>query len=811
MLIKNLIKAFALQDAIFNSHNFSSIATDASGVIQIFNVGAETMLGYSAAEVVNIMTPADLSDKEELHERAESLSLEFDEFIQPGFDALVYKAKRGIEDNYELTYLCKKGHRLAAQVSVTPLRDEQQTLIGYLLIGTDSTARKLSEKLLVTKLKEASALQDAIFNSRHFSSIATDAQGVIQIFNVGAETMLGFSAAEVVNIMTPADLSDKEELIERADRLSLEFGEFIRPGFEALVYKAARSIEDSYELTYLCQNGSRLAAMVSVTALRDEQASIIGYLLIGTDNTARKMAEQCVGITSAAFDSVQGMFITDENGLFSHVNKAFIEISGYNKEELLGKSPSILKSGLHDARFYQKIWRKIKTRGYWVGEIWNKRKNGEVYCEQMSINKVLDHHNKVVSYVATFSDLSQLKAYETGLIDAKEKAERFSTLKSQFIASMSHEIRTPMTAIIGFSELALYEDMTKEVRAYVQNINTASTSLLGILQDILDFTKLEAGRVVIEAIPFNLLDLLNTLSTLFNGSAQQKGLTFTIKRDSRIPLELIGDKLRLQQVLTNLVGNALKFTKQGSIKLELTLQNISLTEVQLLFSVTDTGIGIALEDQDKLFVEFSQVDGSFTRQYGGTGLGLVISKELIELMGGEIFVVSTPNQGSCFSFIVQLETNTISIGHQTSEASTKIQHISKLDNSLKGFRVLVVEDNRLSQELIQKHLAMIGIETQVASNGAQALTLLEQHEFDAVLMDIHMPVMNGIEATQQIRQQAKFVSLPIIALSAGVTELERNNCIACGMVGFIAKPIDVEQLCAVLGLWLRRSSVSGYG
>jgi PAS domain-containing protein len=278
---ETVVKADALQSAIFNSVNFSSIATDAKGVIQIFNVGAEQMLGYTAAEVMNTRTPADISDPQELIARAQSLSAELETPITPGFEALVFKASRGIEDIYELTYIRKDGTRFPAVVSVTALRDAAGTIIGYLLIGTDNTARKAAEEALL----QAGALQSAIFNSANFSSIATDAQGVIQIFNVGAERMLGYTAAEVTNTITPADISDPQELIARAQALSAELATPITPGFEALVFKASRGIEDIYELTYIRKDGTRLPAVFSVTALRDVADVIIGYLLIGTDNT----------------------------------------------------------------------------------------------------------------------------------------------------------------------------------------------------------------------------------------------------------------------------------------------------------------------------------------------------------------------------------------------------------------------------------------------------------------------------------------------------------------------------------------------
>src|SRR5664280_3526806 len=335
---ETLLEAGALQAAIFNSANFSSIATDASGVIQIFNVGAERMLGYSAAEVMNKVTPAELSDPDELVARATSLSAELDTPITPGFEALVFKASRGIEDIYELTYIRKDGSRFPAVVSVTALRDAQNAIIGYLLIGTDNTARKQAEAALL----EAGALQRAIFNSANFSSIATDAKGVIQIFNGGAERMLGYTAAEVMDKITPADISDPQEVIVRAEALSVELDTTITPGFEALAFKASRGIEDIYELTYIRKDGSRFPAVVSITALRDAQNAIIGYLLIGTDNTARKQAEEALlkagALQSAIFNSANFSSIaTDAKGVIQIFNVGAERMLGYAAADVMNK------------------------------------------------------------------------------------------------------------------------------------------------------------------------------------------------------------------------------------------------------------------------------------------------------------------------------------------------------------------------------------------------------------------------------------------------------------------------------------------
>ncbi len=407
-----LLRAGALQSAIFNSENFSSIATDAQGVIQIFNVGAERMLGYSAAEVNDKMTPAELSDPQEMIARAQALSIEFDTPIAAGFDALVYKATRRIEDIYELTYIRKDDSRFAAVVSVTALRDAQDAIIGFLLIGTDNTARKAAEAALL----QAGALQNAIFNSENFSSIATDAKGVIQIFNVGAQRMLGYTAAEVKDKITPAELSDPQEVIARAQALSIELDTPIAAGFDALVYKASRGIEDIYELTYIRKDGSRFPALVSVTALRDVQNVIIGYLLIGTDNTVRKEAQDRLLLAASVFTNAgEGIMITDASGIIIEANDTFSRITGYSREEAIGKNPSFLSSGRQPREYYAAMWREINSTGYWSGELWNRNKSGELYAESLTVSAVKDSSGKVSNYVGLFADITQLKDHQSQL------------------------------------------------------------------------------------------------------------------------------------------------------------------------------------------------------------------------------------------------------------------------------------------------------------------------------------------------------------------------------------------------------------
>src|SRR5271170_3952661 len=408
----------ALQRAIFNSANFSSIATDAKGVIQIFNVGAERMLGFTAAEVVNKVTPADISDPQEVIARAKLLSVELATPIEPGFDALVFKASRGIEDIYELTYIRKYGSRFPAVVSVTALRDVHDAIIGYLLIGTDNTARKQAEEALLT----AGALQRAIFDSANFSSIATDANGVIQIFNVGAERMLGYMAAEVMNKITPADISDPLEVIARAKALSVELGTPITPGFEALVFKASRGIEDIYELTYIRMDGSRFPAVVSVTALRDAEDGIIGYLLIGTDNTARKQVEaeqkkldqrlrdQQFYTRSLIESNIDALMTTDPRGIITDVNKQMEALTGCTRDELIGAP---FKNYFTDPERAEAAIRRVLSEKKLMNyELTAIARDGAETVVSYNATTFHDRDRKLQGVFAAARDVTQLKAYE---------------------------------------------------------------------------------------------------------------------------------------------------------------------------------------------------------------------------------------------------------------------------------------------------------------------------------------------------------------------------------------------------------------
>jgi PAS domain S-box-containing protein len=661
-----LLKAGALQSAIFNSANFSSIATDAKGVIQIFNVGAEKMLGYTAAEVMNKITPADISDPQEVIARAEALSLELGTPITPGFEALVFKASRGIEDIYELTYIRKDGSRFPAVVSVTALRDDQDTIIGYLLIGTDNTARKQAEEALL----KAGALQNAIFNSANFSSIATDAKGVIQIFNVGAEKMLGYTAAEVMNKITPADISDPQEVITRAKSLSAELDTPITPGFEALVFKASRGIEDIYELTYIRKDGSRFPAVVSVTALRDAHGTIIGYLLIGTDNTARKQieAEQTQlsqrlrdhqFYTRSLFESnIDAIMTTDPSGIITDVNKQMEVLTGCTRDELIGAP---FKNYFTDPeRAEESIKTVLSEKKVTNYELTARARDGKEMVVSFNATTFYDRDRRLQGVFAAARDITERKRMDqilqentVELENAWSVAKKNNLAKSDFLANMSHELRTPLNSVIGFSEILqdqVFGPINEKQREYIQNILTSGRHLLSLINDILDLSKVESGKMELDLSTFSLRELLEASLMMLREKAMKGTIDIHLDFCTEADWHIEADQRKLKQIMFNLVSNAVKFTPVGGRVAISAVKDGDFIEI----AVADTGIGIRAEDIPRLFKSFTQLESVYTKEFEGTGLGLALTKQLVELHGGRVWVESTFGSGSKFCFTIPL-------------------------------------------------------------------------------------------------------------------------------------------------------------
>jgi PAS domain S-box-containing protein len=744
------------------------------------------MLGYAAAEVMNKITPADISDPQELIARAKALSVELGTPITPGFEALVFKASRGIEDIYELTYIRKDGSRFPAVVSVTALRDAKDVIIGYLLIGTEL---------------KAGALQSAIFNSANFSSIATDAKGVIQIFNVGAERMLGFAAADVMNRITPADISDPQELIARAKALSVELATPITPGFEALVFKASRGIEDIYELTYIRKDGSRFPAVVSVTALRDAQDVIIGYLLIGTDNTARKLVEeeqkksdqrlrdQQFYTRSLIESNIDAIMTTDPSGIITDVNKQMEALTGCTRDELIGAP---FKGYFTDPeRAEAAIKRVLSEKSVTDYELTARARDGKQTVVSYNATTFYDRNRTLQGVFAAARDVTERKRVEAELQQAKTAAESASRTKSDFLASMSHEIRTPMNAIMGISDLLAKTALSPEQDKYVQIFRRAGDNLLNLINDILDLSKVEASQLELEQTGFSLNDLLEKVTEMVAARASEKGLAMVYEIAPSVPNDLIGDPSRLRQVLLNLLGNAIKFTESGEVTLRVIPDANPSVPTALRFTVSDTGIGIPSEKLGRVFERFTQADSSTTRRFGGSGLGLTISRRLVELMGGRIWVESEVGKGSVFAFAVPFEISA------TVNRPAAVLVGTDPELPLPALRILLAEDSPDNCIITIAYLEDTPYQVQIAETGAIACKMFEAGHYDLVLMDRQMPVMDGLTATRRIRaweQANDRPPTPIIALTASALKGDREMCLAAGCTAFLTKPIKQEVL-----------------
>ena len=802
-----LLKTGALQRAIFNSANFSSIATDAKGVIQIFNLGAERMLGYAAADVVNKITPADISDPQELIARARALSVELETTITPGFEALVFKASRGIEDIYGLTYIRQDGSRFPAVVSVTALRDRQDVIIGYLLIGTDNTARKQAEEALI----KAGALQNAIFNSANFSSIATDAQGVIQIFNVGAERMLGYVAADVMDKITPADISDPQEVIARARALSVELDTTITPGFEALVFKASRGIEDIYELTYIRKDGSRFPAVVSVTALRDAQGAIIGYLLIGTDNTARKQIEEeqkQLGqrlrdqqfYTRSLFESnSDALMTTDPSGIITDVNKQMEALTGCTRDELIGAPFKNYFTDPEQAeRSIKLVLTEKKVSNY---ELTARARDGRETVVSYNATTFYDRDRKLQGVFAAARDVTErnrldrvLQEKNLELEGARSLAEKANLAKSEFLSSMSHELRSPLNAILGFAQL-LESDSPPPTPIQKENIAqilAAGWHLLKLIDEILDLAKIESGQVPISPEPVSLAEVMLECQNMFEPQAQQRDITLSFPR-FEVPYYVHADRTRVKQALINLLSNAIKYNiPRGTVKVTCAERAPGRIRV----SIRDTGAGLSPEQLAQLFQAFNRLGQEAAGGVEGTGIGLVVAKRLVELMGGEIGVESSVGVGSVFWFELQ------SVGEPrlSSEAGDEAARVQPPEQrSQRVHTLLYVEDNPANLKLVESIIARHpSLKLLSADNGSSGIQAARVSQPDVILMDINLPDISGSEVVRILRSDPATARIPVVALSANAMPRDIQKGLQAGFFRYITKPININDFMEAL-------------
>lgn len=499
------------------------------------------------------------------------------------------------------------------------------------------------------------------------------------------------------------------------------------------------------------------------------------------------------------------MWVIYDN-LFMIANEAAARTLGYTSvDELCRLHPSKLSPEYQpdgDTSFDKanRMMEIAYRQGYHRFEWEHRRKNGQRFPVEVSLTRIPFQHHDALYCV--WRDISEQKQTLQTLDQARREAESATKSKSEFLANMSHEIRTPMNAILGMTELALQSDLNERQKNYIGKARLSAKHLLGIIDDILDYSKIEAGKLVLEESDFALTEIVDNLMNLLRFTADERGVRISTDLGADVPTLLKGDALRLGQVLINLAGNAVKFSHEGGeVRIGVALREQSETEALLAFSIEDQGIGISRQQLETLFQPFTQADGTTSRKYGGTGLGLVISKNLVEKMGGEIKATSRENVGSTFSFSVPLKKQPV-----RSQPSDKEKTVGpNPDDAVKilaGRRVLLVEDNAFNRELAVELLSKRGIRVETPNNGREALERLSNEDYDAVLMDCQMPEMDGYEATRRLRQQEKYKLLPIIALTAHAMKGDREKAMDAGMNDYITKPIDTKLMLSTLAKWV---------
>ncbi len=664
--------------------------------------------------------------------------------------------------------------RVRTHLALRHLRKELQQLRHELKRAAEGRAHMLhvSESRL-----------SAIYNLNPDCIRIMDADGIILDMNPTGVAMLEANSLDEVKGRCAYDFVDS--------RQRAEFIEMNRRVF------AGASV--SLEFMVRTLKGNCLWMEASSVPLFDPQGEVVENLSITRDITKRKRIEEALRKLSTAVEQgPAGIIITDKEGAIEYVNPEFERVTGYSRQEVLGRNPRILKSGHMPPETYTDLWRTIMRGEIWRGELRNKKKDGTLYWELASICPIKNSAGEVTHFIAIKENISLLKLREEELRSAKEMADAASRSKSEFLANLSHEIRTPMNAIIGMGHLLQNTELTEEQQGHLSAIQSSSRHLLSIINDILDFSKIEAGKLEIQSSEFRLNDVLQDISNLITPLARESalGLHFSVPRIGNL---LIGDPLRLGQVLINLISNALKFTDQGEVRVSVKVLQRECNRIQLRFAIKDTGIGITPAQQQRLFQPFTQAEHASARQHGGTGLGLTICRQLVELMGGRIWVESAPGRGSTFFFTVRF-----GLTMMTSKRALPKPPASESPSPLKRARVLLVEDDRLNQIVAQRLLESYGVQVTLAANGREAVEAVRRHSFDLVLMDLQMPELDGYQAAAEIRRDERFKALPIIAMTACAMVDEREKCLAAGMNGHFPKPFEPEDLMRLLKKWISK-------
>lgn len=530
------------------------------------------------------------------------------------------------------------------------------------------------------------------------------------------------------------------------------------------------------------------------------------------DNTEQKNMEKMLLESNKFLDTIINenpfsIWISDENGTLVRINKACCQLLNIDENDVINKY-NIFNDNIVEEQGFKSLLKSVFEEGkiahfelyYDTSQIKDIyiSKTKKIFLD-VTIFPIKDLTGKITNTVVQHKDITERKRVEEELIAAKEAAELANKAKSQFLSNMSHEIRTPMNGIIGMTDLLLYSDLTVDQKQMINTVKESSKLLLQIINDILDLSKIEAGKVEITPEQINIVNFIGNFGEKYSHLANNKNLMLNIKIEKSVPKEIYVDSMRLSQILNNLMGNAIKFTQEGQIKLSVKKTKSIENKDRLMFSIQDTGIGIKEEDISKLFNNFTQIDDSKTKHFQGTGLGLAISKSLVELMDGEISVESEYGKGSTFYFTIWVEV--VGKDNMLQSESDKLT----LGRSENNINILLVEDDNTSQLVMSRICKMLNWNIYIVSNGKDALKILENTQFNIILMDIQMPDMNGIEVTKIIRERERLtgVHIPIIATTAYAMSRDKQDVIIAGMDDYISKPLDLEKLKELIEKWTK--------
>jgi PAS domain S-box-containing protein len=508
----------------------------------------------------------------------------------------------------------------------------------------------------------------------------------------------------------------------------------------------------------------------------------------------RKAAEEELKKLSMAIEQNHAsVLITDYNGIIEYTNPKFTEISGYTSDEVFGKKPGILKSGVHNDDFYKGLWHTIKSGHIWQGEICNKKKDDQLFWEQVNISPIKDFRGEITHFVAVKDDITEKKRVEEELKQAIESSESANRAKSEFLANISHEIRTPMNSIMGFAELLTTKIVDEQQRSYLESIKSSGKNLLTLINDVLDLAKIDAGRMVLNIELVDPFLLFKDIEYLFSLKAKEKGLEFSIKTDVSLPIGIEIDEVRFRQVLINLVGNAIKFTDKGHVYVfvkcvsRITVEDEYYVDMQI--KVEDTGIGIEKNFLEKLFRPFTQQDGQTTKRFGGTGLGLSITKRLIDILNGTIKVESVQGIGSCFTVLIKR----IKATNKRPDA-IEIRTIDPKRIKFLPATIILADDVENNRKYLVSVLSDTSLKIIESKNGLETFELALIHKPDLIITDLRMPVFDGFELLNRIRKHPLLKSIPVVATTASASIEEKEKVKVYDFDGILIKPIQINDV-----------------